>query len=89
LLLIGPQLYRVQILGGADDRGQGSGVRLTKPDGSSYDVDLADRWPRCDCPDFIFRREGLDPGGCKHIRALVGAGLMRRPFGCQPSASFS
>ncbi len=30
----------------------------------------------CDCPDYIFRRDGLDPSGCKHIKALVGSGLI-------------
>ncbi len=30
----------------------------------------------CDCPDFIFHRDGLDPGGCKHIKALVACGLL-------------
>ena len=29
----------------------------------------------CDCPDFVSRRDGLDPTGCLHIRA-------RRRWGC-------
>ncbi len=24
----------------------------------------------CDCPDFIFRRDGIDPRGCLHIQAV-------------------
>jgi hypothetical protein len=30
----------------------------------------------CDCPDFIFHRDGVDPDGCKHIKALVAYGLL-------------
>jgi hypothetical protein len=30
----------------------------------------------CDCPDFVFRRDGLDPAGCKHVRALRATGLI-------------
>lgn len=33
--------------------------------------------PACDCPDYIFRREGIDPAGCKHLRALKALGLLR------------
>jgi hypothetical protein len=36
------------------------------------------RWITCDCPDFIFRRDGIDPGGCKHIQAMVAYGLLDR-----------
>lgn len=50
--------------------------RLVKPDGTLYDV-AQTRWGlECDCPDFIFRRDGLDPAGCKHVRALVACGLI-------------
>ena len=50
--------------------------RLTKADGTIYDVAQTSYGPQCDCPDYIFRRDGLDPSGCKHIRALVGSGLI-------------
>jgi hypothetical protein len=30
----------------------------------------------CDCPDFVFRRDGLDPRGCLHIRAMRAVGLL-------------
>ena len=33
----------------------------------------------CDCPDFVFRRDGLDPKGCIHIRAMRAAGLLDEP----------
>jgi hypothetical protein len=30
----------------------------------------------CDCPDFVFRRDGLDPRGCLHVRAMKAVGLI-------------
>lgn len=30
----------------------------------------------CDCPDFVFPRDGLDPRGCLHIRAMLAVGLL-------------
>lgn len=50
--------------------------RLSKGDGTAYDVALTDFGLTCDCPDFIFHRDGLDPGGCKHIKAMVAYGLL-------------
>jgi hypothetical protein len=32
--------------------------------------------PVCDCPDFTFHHEGIDPDGCKHIKAMVAVGLI-------------
>ncbi len=32
----------------------------------------------CDCPDFVFRRDGLDPRGCLHIRAMRAVGLLNK-----------
>lgn len=52
--------------------------QLTKPDGNSYNVSQTRYGLTCDCPDFIYRRDGLDPAGCKHIRALVSCGLVER-----------
>jgi hypothetical protein len=45
--------------------------RLLSDSGDLYHVVQHDHGPTCDCPDFIFRRDGLDPDGCKHVRALV------------------
>ena len=50
--------------------------RLDKADGRRYDVAQTHFGPQCDCPDFIFRRDGLDPAGCKHVKALVAEGLI-------------
>ncbi len=52
--------------------------RLKKGDGTIYDVAQTSHGPECDCPDYIFRRDGLDSSGCKHIKALVGSGLIDR-----------
>ncbi len=53
--------------------------QLQKPDGTSYDVVQTCFGPECDCPDFVFRREGIDPDGCKHVKALVAYGLIEGP----------
>jgi hypothetical protein len=47
---------------------------LTKSDGRTYHVHEDEHGIACDCPDYVWKREGLDPQGCKHVRALVGAG---------------
>lgn len=50
--------------------------RLRKFDGTEYDIVQQPRGITCDCPDFTFNREGVDPQGCKHIKALVACGLL-------------
>jgi hypothetical protein len=50
--------------------------RLRKADGTTYNAAVTEHGPVCDCPDFVMRREGIDPRGCKHIKALVASGLM-------------
>ena len=50
--------------------------RLSKADGTAYDVAQTAYGLTCDCPDFIFHRDGIDPEGCKHIKALVTYGLL-------------
>ena len=44
--------------------------------GDVYDVAQTVHGPICDCPDFIFRRDGLDPRGCLHIRAMRAVGML-------------
>lgn len=51
-------------------------VRLQKPDGTLYDVVETPYGLICDCPDFVWRREGLDPRGCKHTRAVRNQRLL-------------
>jgi len=74
-LTIGRTTYAIQPL--AEKPCPGSrAFRLVKGDGTIYDVASTSHGPICDCPDYIFRRDGLDPTGCKHIKALVGSGLI-------------
>src|SRR5512143_9607 len=51
--------------------------RLLRIDsGDIYDVAVhRDGHRECTCPDHVFRREGIDPAGCKHARALAALGL--------------
>ena len=53
--------------------------RLRQPDGTVYDVVETVHGHTCDCPDWEFNREGRDPAGCKHIKALVTVGLLPTP----------
>jgi hypothetical protein len=55
--------------------------RLTRLDDPSkiYYVAQHHDHASCDCPDYIFRREGRDPGGCKHVRALAWLGIVWTP----------
>jgi len=74
-LTINRSVYLVEPL----DCGPGTAeraFRLNKTDGTLYDVAQTSTGAQCDCPDFIFRRDGLDPSGCKHVKALVGHGLI-------------
>ncbi len=41
-----------------------------------FDVAQTVHGPVCDCPDFIFRRDGRDPNGCLHIRAMRAVGIL-------------
>src|SRR5262245_27157094 len=50
--------------------------RHRKFDGTEYDVEQTSHGITCDCPDFTFNREGIDPEGCKHVKALVACGLI-------------
>jgi hypothetical protein len=50
--------------------------RLRKADGTHYTVAVTEHGPCCDCADFTFRRDGLDPNGCKHIASLRAVGLL-------------
>lgn len=49
--------------------------RLSRKE-SIFDVALTKYGAVCDCPDFIFRRDGRDARGCLHIRAMFAVGLL-------------
>jgi hypothetical protein len=55
--------------------------RLRKSDGTTYDVARTADGLVCDCPDWTFHRDGIDPAGCKHIKALVACGLLAKEGG--------
>lgn len=78
-LTIQGQLYVVRQVG-CDPLIAGAAFRLLKADGTLYDVLCTSHGPVCDCPDFVFRRDGLDPAGCKHVKALTACGLIARPM---------
>jgi len=50
--------------------------RLGRPDGTSYVVADTACGPTCDCGDFVWRHDGRDATGCKHVRALRALGLI-------------
>ncbi|GAC1475940.1 MAG: hypothetical protein NVSMB9_29420 [Isosphaeraceae bacterium] len=74
-LSIDETLYRVVPLA-TDPESALRAFRLHKRDGTLYDIEETLYGASCDCPDFTFRREGLDPDGCKHVKALVAEGLL-------------
>src|SRR3954469_14335027 len=51
----------------------------SRPVGAVYDVAETTEGNTCDCPDHVFRRDGVDPRGCKHLRALARLGLIAAP----------
>jgi len=75
LLVIDQTVYSVLPLD-CDSWAATRAFRLNKVDGTLYDVAQTRYGPQCDCPDFIFRRDGIDPTGCKHVKALVAQGLL-------------
>lgn len=75
MLKIDRTLYDVGPLP-CDERIAARAFRLRKTDGTLYDVAQTPFGLQCDCPDFVFRRDGLDPAGCKHVQALVSYGLI-------------
>ncbi len=66
--------YRVRPL--PADFGGTRAFRLTKAGGEAHDVSRGLHGDECTCGDFVFRRDGIDPKGCKHIRAARALGLL-------------
>ena len=66
--------YAVRPIASQDDT-MTRAFRLSRKD-VVIDVAQTIHGPVCDCPDFIFRRDGLDPRGCLHIRAMRTVGLL-------------
>ena len=57
--------------------------RLRETDGTLYHVADTVHGLQCDCPDFLFHRDGLDVEGCKHVKAMVACGLFERKGGAK------
>ena len=53
----------------------------SQADDKVYDIEVCGERLECNCADFVNRRKGL-PGqsACKHIQAVVDAGLMAQPI---------
>jgi hypothetical protein len=59
---------------GQDEPGRLAGYRLTnQANAKVYDLDTTGELWRCDCGDFVHRRDGKDPKGCKHVAGLRAA----------------
>lgn len=73
-----PAAYLVRPLSPDRESGVLKACELVKLGG--YEERYAVAWTaeghQCSCPDFSFHREGIDPGGCKHIRALIAANYL-------------
>jgi SWIM zinc finger len=50
--------------------------RLTKCDGTTYDVGRTADGYTCDCPDYDWRRGVTGDDVCKHVLALKAVGLL-------------
>lgn len=78
-LTINGVAYKVRPLPRADGTGAAKAFRLVKQGGKGdvYDVLVhRDGHAECDCPDAIYRRNGLDAAGCKHVKAARAVGLI-------------
>ncbi len=73
-LTINGDNYRVRPL--PADFGGIRAFRLTRRDGESHDVARHAYGAECTCGDYVWRRDGLDAKGCKHIRAARAVGLI-------------
>jgi hypothetical protein len=50
--------------------------RLRRADGAVYTVADTEHGPSCDCGDFVWRHDGKDATGCKHVKSLRALGLL-------------
>jgi len=74
------QRGRCRLIRSEDDQIHRAFRLRRKPFQSDIIFDVADtvHGAVCDCPDFVFRRDRLDPKGCLHIRAMRAVGLLGR-----------
>lgn len=88
VLTIGAESYTVRLMPREPGDEGCPWYRLRKADGTAYHVlDVGRGLPaECDCPDHTFRRDGNDPEGCKHARALRKFGLLSAVVVAYPEA---
>ena len=76
VLLINDTGYQVRSTPRLDPAAVLKSFELRKPDGALYQVSQFHYGCECTCPDFIYRRDGIDPAGCKHIKALCACRII-------------
>lgn len=69
--------YQLQLIPSHPEMGYPA-WRLTKSDGSHYEVLLTQDGPICNCADYIYRREYSAEPMCKHLKSLRAVGLLSR-----------
>lgn len=80
--------YEVTLLRPNPAMGIPKAYRLQKADnGTAYDCAVTAHGVTCDCADFLYRRDGNDSLGCKHVQALRSFGMLpavleSEPCGC-------
>lgn len=87
VIAIDHQVYELHPITGISDPDVVRAWRLAKrgADGAVYDVAERIDGAECTCPDYEVRRRGLDPSGCKHVKALRAVGLIEHA-GAGPAA---
>jgi hypothetical protein len=73
-LSINGQRYKVRPL--PADFGGIKAFRITKEDGDFHDISRHVHGVECTCANFIWRRDGIDERGCKHVRSFKALGLI-------------
>jgi hypothetical protein len=76
-LAISDQAYAVRVVPLGDAAEAWIQFELRKKDGEHYTVTVPfDGVPVCTCGDWVYRREQIDPNGCKHIDSCRAIGLL-------------
>ncbi len=86
-LEIDGQPYILRPLTPDRDSGVSRLYRLRKSSGVAYHVSQHIHGNECECPDFVYRRDGQDYQGCKHVRSLVALNLLDPDPEERPAAS--
>src|SRR5437763_647744 len=63
--------YTVKPIKPDPESGVSRAYSFKKAGGETYVVSQHEHGAECDCPDWVYSRDGIDPSGCKHIKAAV------------------